>query len=237
MKKLFQTVVLVAVLTFSGCCAFASGQQKSFVALDKATASNRFIVIGDKKGAMYQKIMGFFSGEPVKISIKRISHYANVGGMNIETNPTFTISGVQSSSAMALDVETEDIIANVGGMNVQVDVVYHVKGKIGGTNIGYDIRTKETISDLGGMKVVTDSWKEIVSGSKVVLTFKSVSETANVGGIEMVTNRYSTVSGQDAAGKVAIRIDGFETDSVNVSGSASSMTVALVLGLRPFLVH
>ncbi|MBF0409156.1 MAG: hypothetical protein HQM10_17540 [Candidatus Riflebacteria bacterium] len=216
------------------CADDLAGSQVSMS--EQTSKKYEFSVVGNAKGAFYKQILGEHNGKSVNISIKRFSSYVDAGGFMVETNPTFKIAGDFGTLPLNLEVKSEDLIANVGGMNVQTGVIYHVSGKLGAKEVQYQIDEKETITNMGGINVQTDVWNVLTSkDKKTKLAFESVSEISDFNGLKVETGRYNTLKGKDAAGKVNFKINSFSGDVIDIQGSGSDESLALLLALRPFI--
>lgn len=228
MKSFHYTLCVVIIFVFSVCGLFAGDIN--------AIKVGKFEALGNMKGGMYKKISGNFANESIQITLKKIPHYNHVGGMTIETSPSFEISGKVSDSNLSLKIEAEDIITSVGSMKVLAGTIFHVKGMLGKEKIHFDIKEKKKTSNVGGMNILAERWKEVIAEDKVVLVFRTVSEITENGGIKVLVNRHHTLTGADKAGKVELEIRDFQKDIIEIKGSSSPLSVTLLMALRPFLL-
>ncbi|MFZ2960153.1 MAG: hypothetical protein WA705_25000 [Candidatus Ozemobacteraceae bacterium] len=201
--------------------------------------SANFDVIGNAKGGMYQKICGNLPGGSLSIALERKTTVINAGGIYVEGNPTFTVTGDVVGKKLDLKVVPEDLISDMGGIMVQTGTIYHVKGTLAGQKIDADLKDDETITDCGGFKAVTERWATFKSHEKKGPAFelRRISVIADVGGFKVEQDSYNTWKGADKTGTSDFTIRNWvnREDTITVSGKGSIESLALLLALRPFL--
>ena len=203
------------------------------------TITTSFKVIGNAKGGLYRQIQGSLPGGSLSLSLEQKSSVVVVGGISVEGNPTFFVTGLAVGKKIDLKIIPEDLISNIDGMKVQTGTIYHITGTLAGEKINAVLTKDETVSDAGGMKIVTDIWASLKShdmkGPKFEL--RGVSVSANVGGINIEQDRYHTWKGCDRTGTADFTIRDWvsEKGMIKVSGQGSPDSLVLLLALRPFL--
>jgi hypothetical protein len=193
-----------------------------------------FQVEGASEGGFYQRIRG----EGVDLSMARKSNYANIGGIYMETNPSYTIHGECAGLPVSLAVSLEDHVAEAGGINIQTGTTYHVEGNVGERKIGADITHEDEMTDVGGINVQTACRAHMKGheGAAPDVTVQKVSIVQDLGGINVETDSYDSITGSDASGPVDVKARGLTGgEALSMEGAMPADTMALMLGLKPFL--
>lgn len=195
----------------------------AFVAPLAAQAAS-FEFVGHARHGLYKEVRGTLAGKPLALKLKRIQHVADVGGLLVEQNPSYEVSGETAAGAVKLGIELEDQIVNAGGINIQTGTLTHVSGTIGTRAFKLTVHERDEIANVGGINVQTGSWRELIS------------EPAGVPAASLkAQDGVHVLSGTDGGRAFSIEIRNWLTPHVTVTDGASPELTVLLLALRPFL--
>jgi hypothetical protein len=196
-----------------------------------------FIVKGNTREGFYSRI----TAPGFELRLKRNRHFNQVGGLGIETNPSYDISGKSPAGTVTLAVTLEDIVDRSGPVAVQTGEIVHVKGTLGDQTLALDIHERRKIDDLGSISVEFDTWKELSSPDRQFFaTMRRIVDTDRTGGLVIERGSHYSFTGKDREAPFEFTIreskDEESADQVLLlSGSLSPLATTLSLALRPFL--
>ena len=186
-----------------------------------------FQVVGAKEGGFYKEIKGNYKGEKVSLKMERKTNIFNAGGFYVEGDPTYNIKGNFAGVSLDLKVDNESQVVS----GIEMGNIYHVNGKIGNRELKADITHESQVSGF----IQTGVFAHL-EGNDTDLSVKGVSVTEDVGGFHVETDNYDHISGKDGDKEVDAKLRGMTSGhNVSVEGNLPKETMALVLGLKPFL--
>lgn len=188
-----------------------------------ATAAT-FEFVGHARHGQFREVRGTLAGRPLSLKLKRIQNVADVGGLLVEQNPSYQVTGESAAGAVKLAMELEDQIAQVGGIHVQTGTLTHVTGTIGARTFKLTIHEHDEIAQVGGINIQTGTWRELVS-----------EPTGAPAATLKAEDGQHVLAGTDAGRAFSISIQNWLTPTVTVSDGAAPELTVLLLALRPFL--
>jgi hypothetical protein len=214
---------------------------------ETGATTRRYFAKGADRDGFYDTLAVPTSAPALRLTMTRVRHFADIGGLRVEQNSTFKVEGKEPEGLVALDIQPEDVTSRSGPIAIQTGTIYHVKGTVGGHPANLDIHQRRKIGHVGPVAVEADTWTEIVSSGETRLsaTMHRVVESRNGGGILIQTGTHYTFAGTDSGKRFELTFrdtrsgggDDQETadETIDVKGDAPEHVVALALALRPFL--
>lgn len=188
-----------------------------------ATAAT-FEFAGHARHGLFKEIRGTLAGRPLSLKLKRIQNVADVGGLLVEQNPSYEVTGESALGAVKLRMELEDQVATVGGIHVQTGTLTHVTGTIGARAFRLTIHEHDEIAQVGGISIQTGTWRELIS-----------EPTGAPAATLKAADGVHAFAGTDHGTAFSIEVHNWLTPTVTVSDGAAPELTVLLLALRPFL--
>jgi hypothetical protein len=163
---------------------------------------------GVSQGGFYRQVR---DGQGGQVDVQGRSFRGQLHGMEVD-----------------LQVKTESQVTDFGGMLVETGQIQHVSGRLNGQPYSGTITAHSEIVQAGGLHIETGRTYKLND-----LALKDVSETTNVGGLLIQSDRYTAA--ESPQGKAVVRgLDG-SARQLTVQGDLPAEQIVLIAVLRPFL--